>query len=460
MKFNKIKFFTLAFLLLIISLEISAQTDTTALSKKLILVVYNNSIDSALMLIKQGAEIDYADNNRYTPLMYAVQNNNLDMVKLLAYNSLNLDLQNYAQETALNMASRLGYFDMAEYLCYLGANPDIPDFRGVTPLHFAAIFDDYYLADMLLFYKANNLLVSKEGNSSLHFAAMHGDTALIALLLRNGSVVDSLNVDSITPIEISLQYNHNLAFLQMLNAKPQLQNNKKIMDGLVLTAIHFDNDSAVKILSSLADKDYKQVNKSENPLFLAQHYRQKSNYKTLKNQGYKDSWYPKFDILAFTSGLNFNHDDFYTSFKFNFEDVKYKSNIYLGYGTRFKRKPVLIKESDSVIYQMYERRNFIAAGLDKRVYLLKKYQAVYLYLGFQLQAHFGNYRGSSRNFESVFIPAYQSGIGYIFFPLEVKLGWLYADWKIYDKSPQWITLDIGLQINLISKPSAFTVYWL
>ncbi len=74
----------------------------------LMLAVYNDQYDAALLLIEAGADIDSTDKGGNSVLMGAAFKGHARILNLLLKNGARTDLQNFAHQTALNFAKTFG----------------------------------------------------------------------------------------------------------------------------------------------------------------------------------------------------------------------------------------------------------------------------------------------------------------------------------------------------------------
>jgi ankyrin repeat protein len=438
----------------------SAQSDTLALSHKLVLAVYSNSMDSTIQLLKQGAKLNYFDGNGFSALMYAVQNNNIDMVKLLIYNGANFNSVNMHSDNSLGLAARFGYFDIAEYLCYAGADPNKKNYDWLIPLHYAATYADYYMVDMLLFYKSDINTIDNIGNTPLHYAVLSGDTAVVSLLLRNGAIVNIKNQKNITPIHVAIQYKLQPVLKILMEADSTLGSDQYQLNSYLSLAIFYQNDSALNGLVKYVKSPVSIKNSPNNPLYIARMYNQRDKIKTLVSIGYRDSYQLHIADSYLKFSFPFNLSDRYFNLDFGIVDQRYKLDFYIGYGNRFKRKSILIPEGDSVFYQYRERRNILSIGVNRRFYPLNQVPNLYLFTGGEGQLHFGNYAGSNRNLEQNFFLTAQMGIAYRYKQIGAQLEYIFANWKIYRSSPHWVSLGVGFYWSNLTKPQPFIINWL
>ncbi len=76
----------------------------------------------AELLIKNGADVNQADENGLTPLMVAVEEANLKMVRFLVKNGASVNVQNKKGETILQLAKKIGDKKIITELRKAGAN--------------------------------------------------------------------------------------------------------------------------------------------------------------------------------------------------------------------------------------------------------------------------------------------------------------------------------------------------
>ena len=66
-------------------------------------------------------DINWQDDNRWTPLMWASVNGHLDVVRYLICNGADVNIKNNNGETALDLAEKNGCEEVAEFLRIAGA---------------------------------------------------------------------------------------------------------------------------------------------------------------------------------------------------------------------------------------------------------------------------------------------------------------------------------------------------
>jgi len=80
------------------------------------LAAYNNSLETAKMLLEKGAKVDEKNDRGQTPLAGVCFKGYLDMAKLLVSNGANIDENNGLGMTPFSFAIMFGRKDVARYL--------------------------------------------------------------------------------------------------------------------------------------------------------------------------------------------------------------------------------------------------------------------------------------------------------------------------------------------------------
>jgi ankyrin repeat protein len=136
------------------------------------------NIDLALNLIKKG-NLDVADDNRRTALIWACINKMTLVILELIKNGANLDLRDKFGKTALmELCSKSNYNIMTFELIERGANLNIQDDDGKTALMYSVDINSQIVGLKLL----------KEG-ADFMIADDNGDTALSLASLRNMDLI-------------------------------------------------------------------------------------------------------------------------------------------------------------------------------------------------------------------------------------------------------------------------------
>lgn len=119
-------------------------------------------------LLKKGADIDFSDQNGWTPLLYATYGNREDVVRLLLKK---------------------------------GADPNMQDLQGRTPLMFAILFRRKNIMKLLLEHKADILKQDCEGWTALDFSnqVLFKETFLLKEIKRQSKerIKKKLNIERV-----------------------------------------------------------------------------------------------------------------------------------------------------------------------------------------------------------------------------------------------------------------------
>lgn len=140
--------------------------------------VLRNKQDTALLLLKAGAEPNVADASKRTPLHLAIDRNNPILI------------------TALLKA---------------GAKPDLRDKDGWTPLHHAAAKNQLATAKALLDGGADPTTLSDLGGTPLHEAAASGGKEIIELLLTTKIDPSIKSKENVTALDLAKKYKNQPA---------------------------------------------------------------------------------------------------------------------------------------------------------------------------------------------------------------------------------------------------------
>ncbi|KAL3669742.1 hypothetical protein V7S43_005123 [Phytophthora oleae] len=99
--------------------EVSSPTGANLLS-----ACGEGQVDTVQKLLKQGVSVDFSDDDRTTPLIFAAEEGHLPVVQLLLENGASVDLLSDDGWTALMAAAGEGYADIVQILLEKGASAD------------------------------------------------------------------------------------------------------------------------------------------------------------------------------------------------------------------------------------------------------------------------------------------------------------------------------------------------
>ncbi|XP_068560360.1 ankyrin-1a isoform X9 [Cebidichthys violaceus] len=109
---------------------------------------------------------------------------------------------------ALHIAARNDDTRTAAVLLQNDPNPDVLSKTGFTPLHIAAHYENLNVAQLLLNRGANVNFTPKNGITPLHIAARRGNVIMVRLLLDRGAQIDAKTKDELTPLHCAARNGH------------------------------------------------------------------------------------------------------------------------------------------------------------------------------------------------------------------------------------------------------------
>jgi len=450
----------LLFISLVFSTFLHAQNRDVKLNYALIDAAANGSTDSLIEILKRHPNINFRDGNNGTAIFYATQNNHLDIVKILIYNDANIDYAINGGFTPLMSACYNGYFELGEYLASHGANLDINDQYDANALHYAVAMGDFYMVDMLLFYGADALALTYENTSTILIASLIGDTTVARLLFEKGADIDRVNKLGYSPLSVAVQNNDSvmLDYLIELGAKTEVL--KKQQYEPYAWALLNKNYYAYKKLKPERATQQSMANNRYNSLNIAYGIGDPDLITSIKNEGVTSGWFPYYNSATFQFSSSFNGADAFFNFGAGLSDAKYKTNIILNYGTRFKEKAILFEESKDTYLQLWEHRRYFELYFQKRFEFQMDYFDVSIYAGLGAQWMFGNYSGVRRKVYPSFALVPQFGIQLDMRPVFFTVGYEYTAYKLSDISGHKIKIGLGYQLNFVKKPKKYSLLWI
>jgi len=120
-------------------------------------------LSACIALVEQGADVNFADKDQFTPLHEAAQGGSAEVCRFLIEQGAKLDAQDHTQMTPLHQAARDNNAAAAAVLIDAGAPLDAPGFEGRTPLFQAALYGSSDALGVLIKKGAN-----VEASSSFH----------------------------------------------------------------------------------------------------------------------------------------------------------------------------------------------------------------------------------------------------------------------------------------------------
>lgn len=159
----------------------------------LIIAVGNSYIDTAKILIENGANINAVDIEGWSALSYAVNNGDIEIAKLLLENKAKIK-----DELLIAIKSPIveSSINMMKLLIDNKANINYTDENGFNPLNIAIESGDMELTKFLVTNGANVNSLMQDGVSLIGYAIAQNNMDLLQILIENGANVNYTGGDS------------------------------------------------------------------------------------------------------------------------------------------------------------------------------------------------------------------------------------------------------------------------
>lgn len=160
-----------------------------------------DSIESADLLLKAGAQVDAHNVYGVSPLMLASLNGSPRMVTRLLDGGANPNTALPSGETVLMTAARVGNTETVRLLLAKGADVKASEKeKGQNALMWAAAEGHAGVVALLLEHGADPSATSASGFTPLLFAARSGTPEVAAALLKKGANIEARSSDQATPL--------------------------------------------------------------------------------------------------------------------------------------------------------------------------------------------------------------------------------------------------------------------
>ncbi len=316
-------------------------------------------------MILMGADIENMTLEGATPLILAVSNNKAEAVNVLLHYDADVNIITNMYETPLLISVRNQNFEIAENLIRNGAEVNFQDKHVASPLHHASVYGYFYIADLLLYYDAEIDDKDFDGTTPLMAAIWSGFADIADLLIQNGANMEARDNNGFTPFLIAAQ-NGDTLIMNMLKEKGVdiYEQNKFKWDALDL-AIRADQSEAAEMLIKSGNKWKDPDRKAINPYNIAVRYSRKNIIDLLERNGIPESKKLEVDQLALSLSFKSDFRDIYTGFSFAFKEPFRNLGLIAGFDTKLWYTRVLVKESDFLYYQYFDKNSIVYAGVFK-----------------------------------------------------------------------------------------------
>ncbi|KAG7386788.1 hypothetical protein PHYBOEH_008594 [Phytophthora boehmeriae] len=182
------------------------KADCSALS----LAVASDTTKLVSLLLDQGANANFVNENNQSVLHFAVVCLEREMVSILLDRGADVTAKDESGATPLHWVASIGSSDIVELLIDRGADMAAAEESGATPLHSAASKCNTETVALLIDRGADMTAVDSHGLTALHVAANNGFAKTVSVLLDYGADVGVIDKVGRTPFE-SMITTSNLA---------------------------------------------------------------------------------------------------------------------------------------------------------------------------------------------------------------------------------------------------------
>lgn len=181
------------------------------------IAIESGDMELTKFLITNGANVNSLMQDGVSLIGYAIAQNNMDLLQILIENGANVNYTNGDSwaNTPLQTASRLGLDNVVRILLTRNADINSVDMNGNTALHTAALNSQLSVVKLLLEKNPNLDIQNKVGNTALHLAVISGNIDIVGELVLKGANTRIRNNDGKYPRDIA-RANNSAAIFEVL----------------------------------------------------------------------------------------------------------------------------------------------------------------------------------------------------------------------------------------------------
>uniref|UniRef100_A0A4W6C3C4 Ankyrin-1 n=1 Tax=Lates calcarifer TaxID=8187 RepID=A0A4W6C3C4_LATCA len=230
-----------------------------------------------------------------TSFLRAARSGNLDKALDHIKNGLDINTANQNGLNGLHLASKEGHVKMVLELLHAGIELEATTKKGNTALHIAALAGQEKVVAELVNYGANvNAQSHQKGFSPLYMAAQENHLEVVKFLLENGANQSLPTEDGFTPLAVALQQGHENVVALLINYGTK---GKVRLPALHIAARNDDTRTAAVLLQNDPNPDVlskkNRLTTGFTPLHIAAHYENMSVAQLLLNRGANVNFTPK-----------------------------------------------------------------------------------------------------------------------------------------------------------------------
>ena len=190
------------------ALDLEEQQRIAELNKEMFDYLKKDEWETALDIIREGADVNARDEKGRTPAFYCIEKGQYNILTNLDQSpdgsdrrKLDLNAQDNSGMSLLHCAIRNKQDAILTYLIRVRAcSPKTQMKNGVTPLFDAAKSGTADQVHLLLAFGANPNIATNTGLTPLHQAAARGNLEMVTELVQNGAEVNALAKNGRTPV--------------------------------------------------------------------------------------------------------------------------------------------------------------------------------------------------------------------------------------------------------------------
>lgn len=420
-----------------------------AINYNLMIASSNGYISEIERLTGKGADVNSETSEGVTPLIFAVLNNRLEaVIELLKHNPV-IDKITSNFETPLLIAVKNDNTGISEVLIRAGADVDLPDKHGATPLHYASVNGYLELADMLLYYEASIDQKSDDGITPLLAAIMAGYADVADLLIQNGANLEARNNEGNTPFLMAAVNGDTLIMDLLYKQGVDIYATNKAYYNALDISISADQTESVRYLLRIGNKWEKSAENAIDPYLVASKFRRKEIVGILRENNVPGRVKYGIDQSTITLSGRVVQKDYFMGISMSFKEPYLNGGIIAGCDMKLWYTRVLIKDSEHLYYQYFDKGYLTYAGLFKDFVIYENPFKSKFLLSTTLMAgySFGHkLKGTYQAPENEFLVIPDISIKWNKKNFSVSTGLEYIKSQFYHISPVW--LRVGCSYSL------------
>jgi len=416
--------------------------------------VFDNDIQTAQSLLQNGADVNFKGLDNVAAMHYAVNQNNKDMVELLISHEADINITDFYNNTPLILAAILGLDTILNLLILHDANLNTTDIYSRNAVHHAVFSANIISLDMLLFYEADKDVKDESGFTPFLYAVSFGDIDMLKLLIEADVDIHTSDNDGNNAILIAIknQQTQMLEYLLLHNLDVKTVNKRNI--NAFELAVLTKNYNIIEMLSNIENVQIKYRNK-----FLwktALFHNDLDLKKLLKKLHISRPISPIYHGLKFDFSIIGNLHDLLWLYNIKLIEANYNMSFSLGYGTRFWRNSIMSRQSETLTYQLFEKRQMLYVEMKKQIPLYSNpvsYHSFNLSVGIYMPMMFVNYQGLKHKPKAELVVSPTAGFQYNMHSFSIYAMYSYMNYSQLNVNPHKCVLGTNFFLNK-RKPDA------